>query len=140
MEENQITVRETNVMENNSKGIYCTKPMGTTEEKIEMLNVLESDMPLLNDCVGQELELAHVYIEPGTRVDENSGEVRDKYRTILFDVSGQTYATGSYGIYNILKKLIGLKIFIPGENTVKVQVAKRSIGSGKQSLTLQIIK
>ena len=35
-------------------------------------------------------------------VDEETGELKTKFRTILFDKSGQTYATGSYGIFNVL--------------------------------------
>ena len=65
---------------------------------------------------------------------------KTKYRTILFDKSGQTYATGSYGIYNVLKKIVQIYgLPTDWENPLKVKVAKRPIGNGKQSLTLTLM-
>ena len=69
-----------------------------------------------------------------------TGELKTKYRTILFDKSGQTYATGSYGIYNILKKIVQIYgLPTNWEKPLKVKVAKRPIGNGKQSLTLTLV-
>ena len=69
-----------------------------------------------------------------------TGELKRKYRTILFDANGQTYATGSYGIYNVMKKIVSI-YGLPEmwDNPLKVKVAKRPIGNGKQSLTLVLI-
>ena len=119
---------------------YCSKVANTEEEKKALFNALESCDALLNDCVGQEINLKDVYIEKREIVESETGEVKSKYRTILFDESGQTYATGSYGIYNILRKIISI---YGAPNTwttpLKVKVAKRPIGNGKQSLTLTLI-
>lgn len=120
--------------------IYCSKNVETSEEKKQLFNALESCDVLLNDCVGQEIEVKDIYVEEKNIVDEESGELKVKYRTILFDANGQTYATGSYGIYNILKKIIGI-YGLPDtwDTPLKVKVAKRSIGNGKSSLTLMLI-
>ena len=136
--ENQIAVQTENIMDQAKGKVFCTKNIESLEERKELLNVLEGDMPLLNDCVGQEINLKDIYVEEGIRIDDETGESKVKYRTILFDESGQTYATGSYGIYNILKKFLSLNIFVPGGEAVKVEVAKRSIGNGKSSLTLKL--
>ena len=119
---------------------YCSKIANTEEEKKALFNALESCDALLNDCVGQEINLKDVYIEKREIVESETGEVKSKYRTILFDESGQTYATGSYGIYNILRKIISI-YGTPNTWTspLKVKVAKRPIGNGKQSLTLTLI-
>ena len=122
-----------------SNRVFCSKVAKNDTEKKELFNALESCDVLLNDCVGQEIEMKDLYIEEKNIVDEN-GEQKIKYRTIIFDANGQTYATGSYGIYNVLKKIITI-YGLPNtwEQPLKVKVEKRAIGNGKQSLTLQLI-
>ena len=84
-----------------TKNVYCSKMASTEEEKKELFNALETCDVLLNDCVGTEFELKDIYVEEKEVIDDESGEVKKKYRSILFDTTGKTYATGSYGIYNI---------------------------------------
>ena len=116
--------------------VYCSKQSETNEEKKELFNALEKCDVLLNDCVGQEIMMKDLYIE-GRNVIDETGKSRVKFRTIIFDENGQTYATGSYGIYNILKKIITI-YGLPTEwqAPIKVQVAKRPIDNGKSTLTL----
>lgn len=122
------------------QNIYCSKKAETDEEKKELFNALESCDALLNDCVGQEIEIQDIYVEEKQVVDETTGKLKNKYRSILFDVTGQTYATGSYGIYNVLKKIVGIYgLPYSWEKPLKVKVTKRPIGNGKQSLTLTLI-
>ena len=122
------------------QNVYCSKVAETETEKKELFNALESCDALLNDCVGQEINIKDIYVEEKQVIDETTGELKVKYRTILFDESGQTYATGSYGIYNILKKIVQI-YGLPEtwEKSLKVKVAKRPIGNGKQSLTLTLV-
>ena len=122
------------------QNVYCSKVAETETEKKELFNALESCDALLNDCVGQEINIKDMYVEEKQVIDDATGEIKTKYRTILFDENGQTYATGSYGIYNILKKIV--QIYGLPENwekPLKVKVAKRPIGNGKQSLTLTLM-
>ena len=122
------------------QNIYCSKQASTEKEKKELFNALESCDALLNDCVGQEIKIKDIYVEEKEIHDDETGENKVKYRTILFDESGQTYATGSYGIYNIIKKIVGI-YGLPNtwEKPLKVKVAKRPLGNGKQSLTLTLL-
>lgn len=132
--------RELTIFDSENKKIYCSKVIETEEEKKEMFNALESCDILLNDCVNNEIDLKDIYIEERQVIDKETGEVKTKFRTILFDVNGQTYATGSYGIYNILSKIV--KIYgLPDtwEKPLKVKVAKKPIKDGKSSLTLLLI-
>ena len=131
-QKNEITLF--NKVEGN---IYCSKKAETEKDKKELFNALETCDVLLNNCVGQEIEIKDLYIEEGQTVDEKTGEVRPKYRTIIFDKSGQTYATGSYGIFNVLKKIVNI-YGLPEtwEKPLKVKVSKRPLKDGKQSLTL----
>ena len=122
------------------QNVYCSKVAETEKEKKELFNALESCDALLNDCVGQEIDIKDMYVEEKQIIDDETGEMKTKYRTILFDENGQTYATGSYGIYNVLKKIVQI-YGLPAswEKPLKVKVAKRSIGNGKQSLTLTLM-
>ena len=120
--------------------MYCSIVADTEESKKQLFNALETCDVLLNDCVGEEIELKDIYVEEKEIVIEETGEVKPKYRTILFDVNGQTYATGSYGIYNIIKKIVSIYgLPTTWENPIKVKVAKKPIGNGKQSLTLTLV-
>lgn len=118
---------------------FCSKVVEKEEEKKELFNALETCDALLNDCVGQEIEVKDIYCEEKEVIDDETGELKKKYRTILFDVNGQTYATGSYGIFNVVKKLISIYGLPTWENGIKVKVAKRPIGNGKSSLTLTLV-
>ena len=118
---------------------FCSKVVQKEEDKKDLFNALETCDALLNDCVGQEINIKDVYCEEREVIDENTGETKKKYRTIIFDVSGQTYATGSYGIFNIMRKLFTIYGMPTWENGVKVKVAKRPIGNGKSTLTLTLV-
>lgn len=134
MENNELTLF--NGITNN---VYCSKEVKTEKEKKDLFNALESCDALLNDCVGQDIDIKDLYIEERKVQDEN-GELKTKFRTIIFDANGQTYATGSYGVYNIIKKIVSI-YGLPNtwEKPIKVQVAKRPIGNGKSTLTLILV-
>ena len=132
------TKNELTLFNGNGNRTYCSKMVEKEEDKKDLFNALETCDALLNDCVGEEINIKDVYCEEREVIDEN-GEVKKKYRTILFDVSGQTYATGSYGIFNIMRKLFTIYGTPTWENGVKVKVAKRPIGNGKSTLTLTLV-
>lgn len=133
MEKNELTL-----FNGNGNRTYCSKMVEKEDDKKELFNALETCDALLNDCVGQEINIKDVYCEERETVTE-TGEVKKKYRTILFDVNGQTYATGSYGIFNIMRKLFTIYGTPTWENGVKVKVTKRPIGNGKSTLTLTLV-
>lgn len=135
MENNELTL-----FSGIKQNVYCSKRAENVEEKKELFNALESCDALLNDCVGQEIEIQDIYVEEKQVTDEETGELKSKFRSILFDVNGQTYATGSYGIYNVLRKIVSI-YGLPDswKEPLKVKVSKKSIGNGKQSLTLILI-
>lgn len=122
------------------KNVFCSLVAETEEEKKKLFNTLESCDVLLNDCIGQEISIKDIYVEQRQVVDEETGELKTKYRSILFDENGQTYATGAYGIYNVLKKIISI-YGLPQtwKDPLKVKVSKKPIRNGKQSLTLILV-
>lgn len=135
-----MTTELTTTQENPfDKGYYSSLKLETKEDKKRMYNALESCDNLLNNCVGQEINLKDIYIESYNQTDDN-GDSHAKYRTILFDDQGTSYVTTAYGVYNALRKIVS----IYGEPTtwsepLKVQVIKRPIGKGRETLTLVIL-
>lgn len=131
------------MLNNNDLKIYSSVKATTVEERKAVYNALEKCDVLLNDIVGTEINVKDFYIEERQReeVDETTGEVKNvtKYRTILFDLDGKTYATGSYGVYNALRRIC----LVYGEPTwtegVLVKVDKKPMGNGKSQLTLVLV-
>lgn len=120
--------------------MYCSIVADTEEKKKQLFNALEECDLLLNNCVGQEIELKDIYVEEREVVDEETGELRKKFRTILFDKAGQTYATGSYGIYNVIRKIVSIYgLPTNWKAPIKVKVSQRPIGNNKKSLTLTLV-
>lgn len=131
------------MLNNNDLKIYSSVKATTVEERKTVYNALEKCDVLLNDIVGTEINVKDFYIEERQKTEENeeTGEVKNvtKYRTILFDTEGKTYATGSYGVYNALRRIC----LVYGEPTwddgVLVRVEKKPIGNGKSQLTLVLV-
>lgn len=121
--------------------VYCSINSETMEAKKSLLNALETCDVKLNDIVGQEITIKNVYIEKRPNaIDKETGEVKTKYRTIIFDEDGKTFVTGAYGIFNILKKIFTICGTPESwDEPLKVKVIKPSIGNGKTSLSLEIL-
>ena len=132
------TKNELTLFNENVAKTFCSKKVDNNEERKELFNALETCDALLNDCVGQEINIKDVYCEEHEEVNDEGVKVV-KYRTILFDVNGQTYATGSYGIFNIIRKLMAIYGMPTWEEGIKVKVAKRPLGNGKSTLTLTLV-
>ena len=87
---------------------YCSILADDEKNKKIMINALNGCDILLNDIVGEIIELENVFIQEREIIDEKTGEVRKKYRTILIDKNGKTYATSAYGVYNSLMNVFAL--------------------------------
>lgn len=128
------------VFEQNNRRSYLSIEPKTIEEKKEVFNALESCDNLLNDCVGKEIEIKNIYIEEHEDVKGETGEVKSKFRTIIFAKEGTTYATGSYGVYNAIMRIIAIygspELW---EEPIRVKVIKRKIKDNKTSLSLELL-
>ena len=132
------------VNEEVSRKVGTTMNLDSKESRVKLYNGTENADVLINDIVGKTIDVHDVYIEaiPKEEVDEKTGELRTttKYRTILFDSKGTTYATGSYGIYNSIVKLVNMF----GEDLLhteglKVEVVKVPTKDGKTKLSLKYL-
>ena len=86
---NEETKGELTLFSGIKQNVYCSKVAETEKEKKELFNALESCDALLNDCVGQEINIKDIYVEEKQVIDDATGEIKIKYRTILFDENGK---------------------------------------------------
>ncbi len=135
--ENKIAVFEEN---ENQRKMYSTLDLNNVESKVTLFNATENCDELVFDNVGKDLILKDVYVEQIPTINEETGEQIFKYRTILFDSEGKTYASGSYGLYNSVQKIISIfgQEFMHTEG-IKVKIGKRTI-NGKTKLFLELDK
>lgn len=136
MENNEI------MLSSNNQKIYSSIKASSVEEKKKLYNALEKCDALLNDIVGSEINIKDFYVEERivTEDDEDGNEKSVvKYRTILFDTEGKSYATGSYGVYNALRRIVMVYGTPTWTEGVLVKVEKKSIKNGKTQLTLVLV-
>ena len=74
--------RELTLFSEIKQNIYCSKIVESEKEKKELFNALETCDALLNDCVGQEIKIKDIYCEEKQVVDNETGEIKTKFRTI----------------------------------------------------------
>ena len=132
------------VNEDVSRKVGTTMNLDSKESRVKLYNGTENADVLINDIVGKTIDVQDVYIEaiPKEEADEKTGEIKTtiKYRTILFDKKGTTYATGSYGIYNSIVKLVNMfgEDLLHSEG-LKVEVVKVPTKDGKTKLSLKYL-
>lgn len=149
-EENALVVAENNNLtitdKINENVKRCTLDLNDEDNQVSLYNVLTGDADILiNNIVDQEIVMTGAYMDkhPAPVVDEGTGEVvgtTSKYRIILFDDEGKTYATGSYGIYNALLMIFDIFGEPSKEHPIKVKVSKKATANGHSTLTLVRVK
>lgn len=129
-----------NVESKNNENVYCSVKCKSYEDKKNLFNALEQADILLNDVVGLEFELKDVYVRKYEKINEESGEVESKVRVILFDTEGKSYATGSFGIFNIIGRIIeAFGTPDTWSEPLKVKVIKKDIDNNKKMLSLEVL-
>ena len=148
-ENNALVVAENNLTISdkiNETVKRCTLDLTDEDNATDLYNVLTGDADaLLNDMLDQEIIMTGAFMDkhPAPVVDEGTGEVigtTSKYRIIIFDNEGKTYATGSYGIYNALTMIFDIFGEPSKEHPIKVKVSKKATANGHSTLTLVRVK
>ena len=125
--------------ENLERQMFATIDASTMENKAKLFNATENADVLANDCVGEEFNLVDAYIERIPTTDEETGEQKIKYRTILFGEDGKTYASGAYGIYNTVAKILQIYgVETLHDKGLKVEIAKGTTKGNKTRLFLKV--
>ena len=125
--------------ENLERQMFATIDASTMENKAKLFNATENADVLANDCVGEKFTLVDAYIERIPTIDEETGEQKIKYRTILFGEDGKTYASGAYGIYNTVAKILSIYgVETLHDKGLKVEIAKGTTKGNKTRLFLKV--
>ena len=125
--------------ENLERQMFATIDASTMENKAKLFNATENADVLANDCVGEKFTLVDAYIERIPTIDEETGEQKVKYRTILFGEDGKTYASGAYGIYNTVAKILSIYgVETLHDKGLKVEIAKGTTKGNKTRLFLKV--
>ena len=130
MEENKNTLAlQTTDITNNLFGeskIRKVTTLDLTDEKQAdmMLNSLQDADHMLNDCIGQTIDVMGVTLTetPVETTNEETGEVivRKKHSMCLFDTNGESYVTGSNACYISFINIAQLKGMPTKDNVLKL--------------------
>lgn len=141
---NELVVLTTQMDNENESRKLTTLDLTKNENKILLYNALQNCDLLLSDCKGEKIKMCNVYIEEYKKdnFDEKTGEVKkvSKFRTIIFDENGKSYATGSYGVYNSVRQIVGIFGNPSIESPIEVEIGEREIDKNKKSLILTMVQ
>lgn len=126
---NNLTLVEE--LQESSKQMYCSMDVKTAEDRKKLYNLLGNCDYRLSDKLDTEIYLKDVLVQKFTNVDDETGAVEEKYRVILVDKDGKTYASGSKGLYRSLGQLLA----IMGEPStwsepIKIKVVQVDVKNG----------
>lgn len=132
---------ELQLFNQNQNASFCSIKAETEEEKIKLLNALETCDFVLNDIVpregGKEITVKDVLIQQYEKDVE--GEKKTKYRTILFDTEGKTYITTSNFFFYSLSKIFN--VLGTPDNWSKpytFEIYRKDVQNGKKALSVKI--
>jgi len=131
-------VKELSIFEQNSKPAFCSIKAESEADKIKLLNALESCDVMLNDVAPTEIVVKDVYVQPYEKEMED-GEVKQKYRTILFDTEGKSYLTTSSYFFFALSKIFNV-LGTPDKwsNPYTFEIFKKTLKSGNKALSVKV--
>lgn len=112
--------------QNEQRPTFCSFHPDTPEEKAKLYRAMTNPDKKVSDCINQAFQLADVYIELVEMTQEDTGEVRQVPRVVLFAADGTTYAATSQGVYNAIQRL-SLVYGPPSWKTAPIPVVIRQI-------------
>lgn len=95
----------TNPTEEKQNPTFCSFVPETAQDKAKLYRAMTNPEHKISDCINQEIKLVDVFVELVEMTNEETGEVSQVPRCVLFAEDGHTYAATSSGIYNALRRL-----------------------------------
>ena len=86
---------------------WTSLSMKTHKEKAMVFNAVSNPDYQLIDYVGQKIPVEHIYAQAEQFTEDETGDVKDGTRVILFDTEGRSYSCVSEGIRRSLTTLFG---------------------------------
>lgn len=122
----------------NETQMYCSFPLDTVEAKTKVYNAVMNTEENLRDIINKELTIVDIYAEPIQLENEETKEMQDLARIVIFDDKGVSYNSVSNGVRKSITTLIALfgdpSTWKEGQ---KVVVKQKSIGKN-QMLYLEL--
>lgn len=84
---------------------WCSFKANTLDQKKRLYRAMTNPDSKLSDCINMEINLVDAYIEWAEVTHDQTGEIEQVPRVVLFDANGKTYTATSKGIYNSLYRL-----------------------------------
>lgn len=132
---------ELQLFNQNQNASFCSIKAETEEDKIKLLNALETCDFVLNDIVPQdgnkEISVKDVLIQQYEK--DVDGEKKTKYRTILFDSEGKTYITTSNFFFFAISKIFNV-LGTPDKwsKPYTFEIYRKMTKNGKKALSVKI--
>ena len=92
-------------MPQNLGDLYVSFTPKTDEQKAALYKAMSQPDRRMSDFINTKFKAADLYIEMVEIADEETGEVSQLPRVVIFADDGTTYASISKGIYNAVKRL-----------------------------------
>lgn len=87
---------------------YCSLVPKNEEEKAFLYNAQNNTPNKVKDCIGETINLKHVYVEAVHLTNKETGEVQAAPRIVLIDENLNSFQCVSIGIYSAIKKIFGI--------------------------------
>lgn len=118
-------------MNQTEKQTYCSINLDSTENKKKVFKISEKADGVVRDILDKPFMLKDVFIQKYEKVDDSTGEVVTKTRTILIDDKGKSYASASKGLFNSLLKMFAL-LGMPDtwDEPIEVKIQETPINNG----------
>ena len=132
---------EVQLFNQNQNTSFCSIKAETTEDKIKLLNALETCDFVLNDIVprdgSKEIVVKDVLVQQYEK--DVDGEKKTKYRTILFDTEGKTYITTSNFFFYSLSKIFNV-LGTPDnwEKPFTLEIYRKDVQNGRKALSVKV--
>lgn len=103
MENTSLTLAKE--MPQNLGDLYVSFTPKTDEQKAALYKAMSQPDRRMSDFINTKFRASDLYIEMVEIADEETGEVSQLPRVVIFADDGTTYASISKGIYNAVKRL-----------------------------------
>lgn len=124
-----------NELKLNNNFLITLKDLDKPKTKLKVLKAVTTPDVALEDAINTEIEIADFVAY--YNINEKTGVKTPVF--ILFDSKGKTYSTGSIGVFNFMKQLLGT-MGMPDEweEPIKVKAIKKQ-GKEHKFTTLEVI-
>lgn len=104
--QNELTLIDE--MEQAQKECYTSINLESEENRKLLFKISESADMRVSDNLNKTIMLKDLFLQRYKKVNEETGELENKTRTILIDDKGKSYASASRGLYNSVLRFMSI--------------------------------